>query len=391
MINRYLKNSIIKDALLDKKIAFISGPRQVGKTTLGLSLLNNMENHFLWDDDIFKKDWAKSPSNSIIKRNDGPILLDEIHKDRKWKTKLKGIYDKDKNKLSIIVTGSAKPDLYRKSSDSLLGRYIPYSLHPFTVSESDKPIGPDEILKRKKINFPWKDLINLGGFPEPLLGGSENKAKRWSRLRLEKIIYEDVRDLINIQDYNALKVLLQLVPDKVGSLLSINSIKKDMNIAYATTRSWVYMLKDLYYCFFIKPYSKKINRALRAEPKLYLFDIMQIPKEKHWARLENLAALHLLKACQYWTDLAFGEYDLHFIRDKEGKEVDFLITKDGIPWITIECKTKDKEPSKPLIYFSDKLNVNRRYQLVDIDKYKRNYPGLNLMVINYEDFFAGWL
>ncbi|MCZ0933042.1 MAG: AAA family ATPase, partial [Oligoflexia bacterium] len=260
---RYLNSFIVKDALQDRKMAFISGPRQVGKTTLGKQLLKSKKNYFNWDQTEFRKIWTRSPEKALEPIGAGPVLFDEIHKDRKWKSKIKGIYDTYSDELDILVTGSSKLDIYRKGSDSLLGRYIPYCLHPFSVSESINPPNPINILKKFTVSYKWKDLMALGGYPEPLLSGNEKKAQRWSRLRLDRLAYEDTRDIKILYDLNAFRMLLDLIPEKVGSLFSFNSLKEDVGVAYATVREWVLLSELLYYGFFVKPYSKNFKRSIK--------------------------------------------------------------------------------------------------------------------------------
>lgn len=324
----------------------------------------------------------------------GPIVLDEIHKDRRWKNRLKGVYDTVGDSLPIIVTGSARLDLFKKGGDSLMGRYLPYHIHPITVAEANKQ-QTDEQQRIEKTFHPikpehsWSDLLKLGGFPEPYLGASEGKAKRWSRLRLERFVREDVRDLRAISDLNALQLLVDFLPERVGAPLSINSLREDVGVAYATVRDWMQVLESLYFCFFIKPWSKSIKRSLLSEPKMYLFDILQIQNEG--ARLENLAALHLLKACDYWTDTAVGEFRLHYLRTKEKKEVDFLVVKDGKPWVLIECKSSDSQISESLAEYARHLKVEKAFQLVNKKGFYRKSPGTGIEVISYESFFSSWV
>lgn len=386
---RYLTSTICQDALKDGKMAFISGPRQVGKTILGKQLLKDKNNYFSWDQTEFRKTWAKSPEKILKKIGKGPILFDEIHKDRKWKSKIKGIYDTYSDELDIVVTGSSKLDVYRKGSDSLLGRYIPYHLHPFSVSEDHFPPKPNNILKEFKVSYKWEDLMALGGYPEPLLSGNEKKAQRWSRLRLDRLAYEDTRDIKVLSDLNAFRVLLDLIPEKVGSLFSFNSLKEDVGVAYATVREWVLLSEMLYYGFFVRPYSKSFKRSIKAGPKFYLYDILQIPKFENSKRLENLAALHLIKTCHFWTDTGEGLFELFFIRDKEKKEVDFLIIKDKKPWILIESKSKSKNLSPNLLYYSEKLKTPLNFQLIDDKRYDKKHRIQNIRVMGYEKFFSG--
>lgn len=347
----YLEADIPADALADGKMAFLSGPRQVGKTTLAKRLLLNGENYRTWDDSAFRVKWSRSPSASLADRAPGPIVLDELHKDRRWKARLKGVYDQDLARDGIIVTGSARLDLYRKGGDSLMGRYIPYRLHPFSVAETRVSVFPDQAFEITKPVRRVRDLLSLGGFPEPFLGSNAGKANRWSRLRLERLIAEDVRDLRAVGDLAGLTVLSDLLPERVGSLLSINSI--------------------------------------RSAPKLYLFDILAIDARLTAKRLENLTALHLLKACHYWMDLGHGHFALHFVRDKQGREADFLVVRDKTPWLLVECKSGDVAPSASLLHFATELRVQRSFQLVERSGFDREYPVHHLRVLDYERFFSG--
>ncbi len=386
---RYLESAVRNDALKDGKMAFISGPRQVGKTTLGKQLIRDKNNYFSWDQTAFKRAWAKFPEKTLEKIGKGPVLFDEIHKDRKWKSKIKGIYDTYSDELAIIVTGSSKLDIYRRGGDSLMGRYIPYRLHPFSVSESLSPPRPDSILQKFTVSYKWKDLMALGGYPEPLLSGKEQKAQRWSRLRLDRLAYEETRDIKALSNLNAFRVLLDLIPEKVGSLFSFNSLKEDIGVAYATVREWVLLSEILYYGFFVRPYSKGLKRSIKAEPKFYLYDILQIPKSENPKRLENLTALHLLKVCHFWTDIGEGFFDLFFVRDKQKREVDFLITRNKTPWMLVECKSRSKGLSSELLYYSKQLKTSLNFQLVDEEKYDKKHRLQNARVMGYEKFFSG--
>lgn len=388
---RYIADIIEQDALRQGKMAFVTGPRQVGKSTLAKSLLQSTSNYFLYDEETFRRAWAKSPSAALAQREPGLIVLDEIHKDRRWKTKLKGLYDTQGASLPIVVTGSARFDVFRKGSDSLLGRYLPYRLHPFSVAEDAQPCAPDALFSQSKVNFTWSDLLQLGGFPEPLLRGSQGYAQRWSRLRLDRLVYEDTRDFRTISDINAMALLAELLPERVGSLLSVNALREDLSKAYATVRAWVAVLDILYFSFTIKPYARRLNRAIRAEPKLYLYDIVRIPQSERAKRMENLVALHLLKACQYWTDTAQGEFELRFVRTKDGREVDFLLLRDKQPWMLVECKSNAKTPASDLVYFQQKIKPAHAFQLVTDEGFDRVLPAYNIRILGYEKFFSGWL
>ena len=375
LIKRYLQNAIQEDALSKSKMAFISGPRQCGKTTLVRSLENKLENdvrYFTWDDDEFRKLWLHNPKNifehaSFSDKKKQIIILDEIHKQRTWKRSLKGLYDLYKEHVSFVITGSARLDIYRKGGDSLQGRYFHYHLHPFSLAESERISSPPQKdwLMHTHQSFPLESLLTLGGFPEPLLSASEKEASRWRRLRRERLIREDVRDLRSVNDLQAIENLTLLLEEIAGSTLSYESLREDLQVSFATVKDWVNVLSALYFCFLLKPYSRNIRRALHKEPKLYLYDWSAI--KNTGARLENLVACHLLKACHAWTDLAFGNFKLFYIKDKEKREVDFLITHDDVPYVLIEVKSNEKEISKSLRYYTTLLKPKFSFQIV-LDK-----------------------
>jgi predicted AAA+ superfamily ATPase len=208
-------------------------------------------------------------------------------------------------------------------------------------------------------------------------------------LRIDRLVLEDSRDFLNISDLNAFRVLIDLLPERVGSLLSVNSLREDVGKAYATVRSWIGVLDALYYSFTIRPYAARLSRALRAEPKLYLFDTLAIPEAFASKRMENQVALHLLKACMFWTDTAQGEFELRFVRTKERREVDFVVLRDRKPWMLVECKTNEKEPARDLITFTQMLKPARSVQLITDESIERRFAEYGITVLGYERFLSG--
>lgn len=368
MDKRYLTDIINQDALAEKKIAFISGPRQIGKTTLAQQILTDKKadnGYFSWDDDEFKKIWAKNPKLILEATTAECLVLDEIHKDRQWKNKLKGIYDLYKNKKQFIVTGSARMDFFRKSGDSLQGRYFPYRLHPFTLGESEtlKP-PPSKNWENHGIHPSYKldDLLQLSGFPEPLFSSNSNKALRWRKLYHERMVKEEVRDLQNIRNISNIENLSVLLRDRAAGQLSYAALKEDLSCSFDSILKWIDILEAVYYCYRIRPYSKKIKNSLKKEPKLY-FTNWTFAQDTG-AAWENLIAGHLLKNVQAWTDSAMGEFELFYLRDKQKREVDFFITKNAKPYLLLEVKSNQTTPTKSLIYYNEILKPEFCIQLV---------------------------
>ena len=380
MKERYLEKSITSECLKYNKMAFVAGPRQTGKTTLAKNLMKSFSTaqYFNWDDREFRKIWGKSLSSWLRKNlklksdKDILIVLDEIHKAKYWKRDLKGVFDIFHESLDIIVTGSARLNVYKKGSDSLLGRYFLYRLHPFSLGElSNKtPILPNKLIETasKKSRPSTKNtkildqLFKFGGFPEPYINAKENFHKVWQRGRVEKVIREDLRDLSRIPELSQIEILVSLLPDTVSNPLSIQSLSEDLEVAYTTVARWIKYLEQLYYSYTIRPYSRKIRRSLKKEAKLYLWDWSEI--DSNGPRFENLIANHLLKTVHYWTDLGIENADLSYLRNKEKEEVDFLIRTNKKPLLAVEVKYKDTTVSNSLIKFCKQLNLSTAFQVV---------------------------
>jgi len=325
------------------QIAMLSGPRQVGKTTLAQSLLNPHKTVYLnWDDFddralILQGGRAIAEYAALDQLQDfKPLLIfDEIHKYGQWKQMIKGFFDRYKQYCHILLTGSARMDVYKKGGDSLMGRYFNYRLHPFSVAEvlhrSLQPLSGSDVLQKPQAlpEGDYKALLQWGGFPEPFLKRDPRFFNRWSKLREQQLLQEDIRELTRVQELGQLEMLAVLLKGQVGQLTSYTSLAKKVRVSVDTIRRWVVILESLYNCFTVRPWTKNVTRSLLKEPKYYLWDWSQC--RDVGARNENFIASHLLKATHCWTDQGLGDYRLHFLRDKEKREVDFLVSKDNHP------------------------------------------------------------
>ena len=347
-MERYPTRHILDD--LQRKMVFVGGPRQVGKTTLALSILQGDENHpayLNWDYFEDKKDilQGKLPSNQDL------IVLDEIHKYKEWRNLIKGLYDKRKSTTSFLITGSARLDHYRKGGDSLQGRYHYYRLHPFSLCEvNTSPTKKDLDL-----------LLKFGGFPEPFLSQSETQWKRWQRERLSRVVKEDLVTLEQVKEISQLEVLSILLQEKVGSLLSINSLREDLSASHEAVDRWVKIFEILYYCFLLKPYGPKGINALKKDRKLFMWDwsLCKTPG----ARFENLVASNLLKYCHFIEDTQGDDMTLCYLRDKSKREVDFVVLKNRQPLFAVESKTNDDDISKHISYFAARTEIPVFFQV----------------------------
>lgn len=364
--DRYLHRLISED--LKEKMVFLAGPRQVGKTTLA-KLVGKQDfdaaKYLLWDDVMDQRAILRGG----FEADADLVILDEIHKYRQWKNHVKGLYDKHKNDYSLLITGSARLDLYRKGGDSLQGRYFLFRLHPFSLAELQK-IKP-AIAVFKPLRFPLgnasskkvlQKLLTFGGFPEPFFKGSERALRRWQLTRIDRLVKEDIREIELVRDISALQILSGLLEKLAGTRLSLNALREDLQVNHKTIALWVEILERFYYHFRIAPFSSKLFSSLKKEPKLYLWDWS--PIEDPGRKFENLVASHVLKYCHYLQDAEGYRAELWYLRDTFGREVDFLVTVNRKPWFAVETKVSDTEPSPHLRYFQEKLSIPFLYQVV---------------------------
>jgi predicted AAA+ superfamily ATPase len=364
MESRYLEAPIDED--LPRKMVLLAGPRQVGKTTVARALLESRTRgvYLNWDRrddrrDIRAARWPAEPSL---------VVLDELHKWRGWKRWLKGEYDTHHARTQFLVTGSARLDIYRKGGDSLQGRYHHYRLHPFSVGEVTRrgrlaSISPGREIPLERVPpDTLRALLAYGGFPEPFLAQSARTHRRWQHDRLDRVFREDVRDLEALRDLSSIQVLAELLPERVGSPLSLNALREHLEVSHRAASHWMDILERLYYVVRVRPFESSRVRSLRKMPKAYLWDWSQVPGAG--PRLENLVAMHLLKLCHFLRDHDGHDAALCYLRDRTGKEVDFLVTLERRPWMAVEVKMSETAVDPSIVYFRDRLRIPHAYQVV---------------------------
>lgn len=361
---RYLNKYILED--LKSKMVFIGWPRQVGKTTFSKEIAENNYSKYTylnWDNTEHKRRILNQEYDSESQL----IIFDEVHKYSKWKNLIKWEYDIHKNKYDFLITWSARLDTYQKWWDSMLGRYYYYRLHPFSLAEllnieNDFSDSIELNFKDKFYNDILEELAIYGGFPEPLISKNQRTLRRWQKDRLKRIIDEDIRDITNVREIGLIEVLADILKEKVASNLSINSLVEDLQVWNKTISNWINILERVYHCYRIYPYYDSELKSLKKEPKLYLWDYSVI--DDIWSKNENLIANHLLKWMHFLQDVYGYDIQLKYIKDKEKREVDFVIVVDNKIKYLIEVKTNDKTLSKHLVYYKNKLWIDHCFQVV---------------------------
>lgn len=357
-LKRYLYPCLSKD--LKHKILLITGPRQCGKTTLAKQLgpsfdylnYDEYEHHKI----VMEKSWDRKKKY---------IIFDELHKKKKWKLWLKGLYDTEGLPPGIVVTGSARLDTYKKTGDSLAGRFFHFRLHPFDLKEIKnlRVCSPDEAIER---------ICSFSAFPEPFLKAKKSFYGKWTKTHLNIILRQDILHLENIKLISSIETLVQLLRDRVGSPLSYTSLAEDLNCAPKTVKNWLNILENLYIVFKITPWHKNLARSLLKSPKYYFYDTAQVRSSS--AQLENLTACALLKEIHFREDVKGEQWKLFYLRNKEGKEVDFLISKNNKLSTLVEVKVNQDYTSKSLMFFSKKFQNIQKIQIVKNLKREKTFP-----------------
>jgi predicted AAA+ superfamily ATPase len=347
-MKRYLEGQIRAD--LVRKMVFLGGPRQVGKTTLARQILGSRSGYLNWD---VAADRRRILAEELPKSS--LWVFDELHKYRSWRNYLKGLFDGRPPGQQMLVTGSARLDFYRFGGDSLQGRYHYLRLHPLSVAELGIRSHKD-----------WLALLTLGGFPEPFLSGSQTEARRWSRDYYSRLIRDQIVGLERLQDLGNLELLAMRLPDLVGSPLSINALREELRLSHGTVAKWIEILERMYAIFRLVPFGAPRIRAVRKEQKHYHFDWSVVPNDA--ARFENVVASHLLKWVHFRQDAEGLDLELRYFRDVDGREVDFVVTERRRPIRLIECKWDDAEIGRGLRYLRQRFPEVEAYQVSAIGR-----------------------
>ncbi|MBS0350276.1 MAG: ATP-binding protein [Proteobacteria bacterium] len=338
-MERVQLSAILED--LHKKMVILVGPRQSGKTWVAKRLAGEFTKSLYLNYDqisdqkvIFEQNWL--PSTELL-------ILDELHKMPFWKNYLKGLYDTKPDSMRVLVTGSARLDIFNHIGDSLAGRYFRHRLLPFSPAELSQIQAPFSIHK----------LLTRGGFPEPFLADNDIDAERWRLQYLHGLLSTDIFEFNQIQNLKAIQLIFKLLRQRVGSPVSYQSLAEDVGVSSATVKKYIQILEALYVIFIVTPFSNNIARSLLKEPKIYFFDTGLV-NSNDGARLENLTAVCLLKHVYGKYDYQAQDYQLHYLRTKDGAEVDFALVKDGAIQQLIAVKSSDHSLSPSLVNFQKK-------------------------------------
>lgn len=360
---RYISEAIVRD--LKRKLVLLAGPRQSGKTTLSKSLQGSFEylNFDIPEERkiIFEKSW--NTSKDIL-------ILDELHKQKSWKSYLKSLTDSSSHRMQTLVTGSARLDISKKVGDSLAGRYYLHHLHPIDIKEAVNFFGitAEDAFER---------IMNVGGFPEPFLSNSKDEYHRWRRTHTDIIIKQDLIHLETVEEITKIETLVELLRERVGSTVAYSNLAKDLDVAPKSVKRWLGILENLYVIFKVTPVSSKSAHAIKKAPKYYFYDCGSVIGDSG-AKFENLVALSLKKEIDFRRDAHGKELELRYARDKSDNKIDFIIVEDKKAALGIECKWSDTDPHRAFNTLGRKIHLRRAVQLVAKCDYEKNFPNLEV-------------
>lgn len=373
-IPRKVEEYAFDESLTGRHMVFLAGPRQVGKTMLAkqwLKIRGCSSLYYNWDDISTRQAYLadsrffESPARSLAIPNPW-IVFDEIHKRNRWRDILKGAYDLFGENFRFLITGSARLDLFRRSGDSLVGRYNLFHMMPLSIGEITRMAPRSCFLNErffnkmvdvfeKNISEPiasetedaYLSLSRYGPFPEPFLRQNHRFSRKWHQDYISLIIREELKDISRVIELDKVEHLVLLMPSRIMSPLSMANIAAEVEVAHTTVKSWLEQLNRLYILFPVSPWTKKVSRGLKKEKKWYFLDWYYAPKGA--GRMENMMATYLHRTCLALTDMGYGSYRLNYVRTLDKKEVDFIVTRDRQPILAVEVKSSETAMHRPLL------------------------------------------
>ncbi|MCY4513167.1 MAG: ATP-binding protein [Bdellovibrionales bacterium] len=359
-IKRFLLPHLKK--YLGRKILLISGPRQCGKTTVAKMIsksydyinYDNVKDRFILEE----QSWDRKKQY---------IIFDELHKKKSWKSWLKGVFDSEGIPPGLVVTGSARMDIYKKAGDSMAGRYFSFRLAPLHLKELCKNASLN------KATAIMDKLLLYSGFPEPYMQANQTFYNLWEKTHIDNIIRQDLIDLESPRNITKIETLIELLKENVGNPVSSAHLAEKLEgCSPKTIQNWLGWLEKLYIVFKVSPYSKNISRSLKKMPKYYFYNWVLLKPNKG-LMFENFIACALLKENQLREDIKGEKRGLYYVRNKSKQEIDFLLTKNQKVVALIEAKWSSDSLHPHFKSFSNYFYKVPKIQLVKELKREKSF------------------
>lgn len=329
-------------------VLLLTGPRQVGKTTL-LQRLAGKERRYVTLDDPLARELARNDPALFLQRYEPPVLIDEIQYAPQLLPLIKMAVDGKRRRGLFWLTGSQQFHLMKGVSETLAGRVAILSLLGFSSRERRRreldlpPFLPTpEVLDQREPSAPKLNLkrvyadIWLGGFPALVTREVQDRDLFYSSY-LQTYLQRDVKDLAQVGDEMRFVRFLKACAARTGQLLNITDLARDADIAVNTAKSWLSVLQASFQVYLLQPYHSNIAKRLVKTPKLYFLDTGLCAYLTGWsspetlepsamggAILESYVLVEILKS--WWNQ--GKQPPIYYYRDKDGKEIDLLFIQD---------------------------------------------------------------
>ena len=348
----YIKRSLEKIVIqvtTEYPVVLVTGPRQVGKTTMLQKLMEGTNRAYVTLDDLSERNLAKTDPEMFLQLHKPPVLIDEVQYAPELFTYIKVYVDKNHQPGAFWLTGSQVFKLMRGVQESLAGRVAVLSLTSLSQTEisggETAPFSVDlEQLTARKAGHMAADTAEIfariyrGSMPAIVSGANSNSQLFYSSY-LSTYIQRDVRELSDAIDSLKFLRFMTAVAARCGQMLNTADIARDADINQVQAKNWLGILETLGIIFYLHPYSNNLLKRLVKTPKLYFYDTGLVCYLTKWssaetlesgamngAILENYVVAEIAK-----TYLNCGQEPyLYYYRDKDAKEIDIVLEHDGM-------------------------------------------------------------
>ena len=405
MIERYPRwqKATIKKLMLERRVLLLSGPRQCGKTTLARELESN-ETEYRTLDDGTLREAAENDPQGFIKRRTKTLIVDEVQKIPSLLSAIKKAVDEDTRPGQYILTGSTNIQSLPTVRESLAGRIAKIRLRPLAQGEIEKNASRfiDSAFKhsfsRSNTHYDRDALLEIafrGGFPEPMLLQDRGR-KRWHTDYVNAILERDLKEIARIQRKNTMRELVHTLAAWSGKFMGLSAIGSGLSIRRPTLESYINALETLYLIERVYPWTKTDYARVGKRSRLFMVDSGLMASQLSWkmdqVRLDSDRSGKLIETFAFneiaaQVDAGEGRYELFHYRDREKREIDFLIEREDNALLGIEIKAGsavEKKNFNHIRWFQK--NLIKKQKFIGIVLYTGEFPasfGDNLWAVPF--------
>jgi predicted AAA+ superfamily ATPase len=398
------QKATIKKMMLERRVLLLSGPRQSGKTTLARELESDQTEYRTLDDGTLREA-AENDPQGFIKRSTKTLIIDEVQRIPSLLPAIKKAVDEDNRPGQYLLTGSANIQSIPTVKESLAGRIAKIRLRPLVQGEM-REIAPQFIESAFKQSFLHShahydrdallEIAFRGGFPEPMKLQDRGR-KRWHTDYINAILERDLKDITKIHRKNAMRELVNVLAAWSGKFMDLSAIGSGLSIQRSTIESYINALEALYLVERVYPWTKTDYDRVGKQNRLFMVDSGLMSSLLRWkmdqVRLDPDRSGKLIETFAFneimaQVDAGDGRYELFHYRDREKREIDFLIEREDNALLGIEIKAGSaigKNDFKHMKWFQNNLTKSKEF--IGIILYTGQFPasfGDNLWAVPFD-------